>query len=183
MELSTAIQQADLPAILERAFPDCGARAGRPGRVRCTWRGGKGWNGNLYQVKGRWRLHDFTTKEDFDAFEVLTRLVGLSARAAALELLAGQSSKPRRRKRSRMIEVEFNPPDLPDELLVWLWATKKLRVPLWDINRPQLTKLGALTLELLADWMADSLRSALLECGFVQAYQNPLNHIEKSEKS
>ena len=171
MDLTSAIQQADLPSILEREFPTCGARAGRPGRVRCTWRDGTAWNGNLYLRAGRWRLHDFSTNEDFDAFDVLTRLVGLSPKLAALELVRGQSnsSKRRTRTRSRFNLNEFNPPEFPDGLLGWLWATKRLGIPLWNAERPRSTTDGALTLELLADWLADSLRPAFVEAGYLQA--------------
>jgi hypothetical protein len=172
VSLQAAIQAADLPGILETHFPESGARAGRGSRVRCVWRGGEGQTGNLYRAHERWRLHDFATNQDLDAFDVLTQIVGLSSAEAAKWLRAGlqdpTQSPERPKKAARVRLVELNPPEFPEELLGWLWAHQKLGIPLWNPDNPRATKAGGQTLELLADWIAESLRPALEEAGYLK---------------
>ena len=95
MTLREAVQAADLTAILERLSPESGARAGKRGRIKCVWRGGTDYSGNLFQVRsGQWKLHDFVTGETWDAFDVLTQIGGMSKAQAAAEL-TGERAIPR----------------------------------------------------------------------------------------
>jgi hypothetical protein len=171
MSLQAAIQAADLPGILEVYFPKSGARAGKAGRVRCVWRGGEGWTGNLYRAADRWRLHDFSTNQDMDAFDVLTELVGLSSTSAAKWLRGDVQDPPqshqRPNKAARVHLVSYDPPDLPEELLSWIWVHRQLGIPLWQPDDPRASGVGALTLDLLADWIAESLRPVLEERGYL----------------
>ena len=123
MTLREAVRTADLPAILERLYPDCGARAGKRGRVRCVWRGGDDDSGGIFQTRGGvWKLKDFVTAEIYDAFDVLTRIGGLSNAQAAAELTGERATaQPTNTPKLRALEVD--PPDFPDELLACiLWS-------------------------------------------------------------
>ena len=156
--LREAIRLADLPAMLERLHPTCGARAGKRGRVRCVWRGGEELSASVYQVPdGGWRLHDFVTDQTWDAFSALVEIGGLTRSQAARELI-GTRVRPRRRPKQRPTVSAC--PDFPDELhamILWARITKR---PLWPVDEPR-TEQGRRALELLAGWMAEELRPAL----------------------
>jgi hypothetical protein len=158
--LRDAVLAADLPAILERLYPECGARAGTRGRVKCVWRGGQDLSGNLFQAKGgTWKLHDFVTGETMDAFDVLTQIGGLTKAQAAAELTGERATaQPTSTPKSRA--VEYHPPDLPDELLACLLWSRITHRALWPAEG-EMTQQGRRCLELLADWIADTLRPVL----------------------
>jgi hypothetical protein len=158
--LREAVHSADLPAILERLYPESGARAGQRGRVKCVWRGGTDESGNLFQVRGgTWKLHDFVTGETWDAFDVLTRIAGLTNAQAAAKLL-GERATAQSSATPKARAVEFHPPDLPDELLICLLWSRFTGRPLWPVEG-EMTQQGRRCLELLADWIADTLRPVL----------------------
>ena len=157
MTLREAVQAADLPAILERLAPECGARAGKRGRIKCVWRGGTDDSGNLFQKRdGQWKLHDFVTGETWDAFEVLTLIGGMTKAQAAAELTGERAvSKTSSTPKARTLEVD--PPDFPDELLACLLWSRITGRPLWPIHPAQTSQQGRRCLELLAGWIVASL--------------------------
>jgi hypothetical protein len=162
--LSEAIQNADLPAILERLFPDCGARAGQRGRVKCVWRGGDDLSGGLFiDRSGRWKLKDFVTNQNLDAFQVLVELGGLSKAQAALEL-TGVQADPKAKKQTTTATLNRTSYDyaFPEELQGWLWASRMVKQPLWNNSNLE-SQPGKLCLDLLADWIAESIRDEVGE--------------------
>ena len=123
MTLREAVKAADLPAILERIAPECGARAGKRGRIKCVWRGGTDYSGNLFQDQsGMWKLHDFVTDQTWDAYDVLVEIGGMSKAQAAAEL-NGERATARAYSASKARMLEIHLPDFPDELLACLpWS-------------------------------------------------------------
>ena len=155
--LREAIQKADLPAMLERLFPDCGARAGQRGRIKCVWRGGTDYSGSLFVDRGgKWKLTDFVTNESFDAFEVLISLAGMTKAQAALELTGERPDATRRKSKPPKLS---NLPEFPIELRGWLWAYKMVKEPMWDTNTPN--RFQTEMLEILAEWIADSIKDSI----------------------
>lgn len=159
MSLTEAIRAADLPAILERIAPDCGARAGKRGRVKCVWRGGTDDSGNLFQVRsGQWKLHDFVTEQTWDAFDVLVQIGGMTKAQAAAEL-TGERAISKVSSTPKVRALEIDPPDFPDELLACLLWSRITNRPLWPVNGEQTSQQGRRCLELLAGWIAESLET------------------------
>jgi hypothetical protein len=125
--LREAVQAADLPAILERLYPNRGARAGKRGRVKCVWRGGTDESGNLFQARGVWKLHDFVTGETWDAFDVLTNLAGMTNAQAATEL-TGERATAQEDATPKPRALKLYPLDFPAKLescLLWSRITKR----------------------------------------------------------
>jgi hypothetical protein len=159
--LREAVQNADLPAILERLHPECGARAGKRGRVKCVWRGGDDLSGGLFQTRGGiWKLKDFVTGETWDAFDVLTQIGGMTNAQAAAEL-TGERATAQGDAKPKPRALEIYPPDFPAELEACLLWSRITRRPLWPADPDQMTEQGRRCLELLADWIADSLHTSL----------------------
>lgn len=111
--LPTAIDQADLPALVGRYYPDSGARAGRKGVVFAVWRGDEHASFSLFKSDaGRWLYRDHRTCESGNAFGFLTDICGLSRAEAAAWLKAregtgtGVSVAPTSAPRSRKVSVE-----------------------------------------------------------------------------
>ena len=157
--LREAVKAADLPAILERIAPDSGARAGKRGRIKCVWRGGTDYSGNLFQKRGgQWKLHDFVTGETWDAFDVLTQIGGMTKAQAAAEL-TGERATPRISSAPRSPTLEIHPPDFPDELLACLLWSRITNRPLWPVHPAQTSQQGRRCLELLAEWIVESLET------------------------
>jgi hypothetical protein len=157
--LRDAVQTADLPAILERLYPESGARAGKRGRVKCVWRGGQDLSGNLFQAKGgTWKLHDFVTGETLDAFDVLTQIGGMTNAQAAAELTGARATTQRDAK-PKPKALEIDPPDFPAELEACLLWSRITRRPLWPADPNQMTEQGRRCLELLAEWIRSSLET------------------------
>jgi hypothetical protein len=172
MTLTAAIQAADLPGILERHFPTCGARAGKAGRIRCVWRQGEDLSGNLFKGKRKWQLHDFVTGETWDAFDVLTHLVGMSRAEAALELtgvrpISQQNGAAKTPQIAEPVPVDtwvsMELPEMPQELLEWMWAFEQVKEPMFG---DPMSPIGQHCLELLAGWVAECIR---LEMGESQS--------------
>lgn len=112
--LRGAIQQADLPALIDEHFPK--ARSGV--RVRCLWRDGRGINAQLYRWNRdqRWRMRDYVSGLDVDAYGFLVDVIGRSKSDAARELLrrAG-GSRPSGTSHANRTRVP-SPPPLPSDL-------------------------------------------------------------------
>ena len=159
--LRDAVQSADLPAILERLYPTCGARAGKRGRVRCVWRGGEDLSGSLYRsADGGWRLHDFVTDQTWNAYSALVEIGGLTRSQAARELV-GTGARPRQQRQRRQTvrqKVEIAAlPAFPDELLLYILVSRITGKPLWPVDAIP-TGQGRRALELLGEWIANCLR-------------------------
>jgi hypothetical protein len=164
MTLREAVHGADLPAILERLYPESGARAGKAGRVRCVWRGGNDLSGSLYRDRsGKWKLRDFVAGETWDAFDVLTQLAGMTNAQAVAELTGERAfarTTPDGTLPARPVRLEVNPPDLPDELLACILWSRITRRPMWPTDHGQpMTEQGRRCLELLAEWITTSLET------------------------
>jgi putative DNA primase/helicase len=158
--LREAGHAADLPAILERLYPESGARAGKRGRVRCVWRGGRDESGNLFQDRdGKRKLYDFVTRQTLDAFDVMTTIGGKTRAQAAAELTDERAiARPGPAPRTAVPEVEAL--DFPDEVLAnLLWSRLNGRA-LWPTDPAAMTEQGRRCLALLADWIVDSLKTA-----------------------
>jgi hypothetical protein len=156
--LTQAIQNADLPALLEQHFPNSGARAGKKGRIKCVWRGGSDLSGNLFiNKRGKWQLHDFVTGETWDTYSVLTELVGMTKSQAAAEL-TGEKADATQKKDQALKSEEVELPPMPEELSSWLWVHQQLKIPLWS---EPMSDLGKHCLELLAEWMAECIELEL----------------------
>ena len=116
--LRTAIQVADLPALVGHYYPDSGAQPGRKRVVLAVWRNEENESFSLFRGEGGiWLYHDHRTRESGNAFGFLTDICGLSKAEAAERLKAGRGeavapvvdltsmSAPRSRK------VEVSPGD------------------------------------------------------------------------
>ncbi len=135
---------------------------GKVGRVRCTWRSDSGdLNGALFRGRGgAWRLHDFVTGENWDAFSFCTDVLSMTRSSAASYLirLAGlegerDSSKPRHRP-AAISTARDDLPAFPVALESWRRVYALLGQPL----RLELQGVGREALESLAEWLADALR-------------------------
>ncbi len=113
--LPTAIDQADLPALVGRYYPDSGARPGRKGVVFAVWRGDEQASFSLFRSDaGRWLYRDHRTCESGNAFGFLTDICGLTRAEAAGWLKAGKGTgagtgvpvTPTSAPRSRKVGVE-----------------------------------------------------------------------------
>ena len=66
--LRDAIEQTDLPALVERYYPDSGARPGRKAVVFAVWRGEQHESFSLFRGEGNvWLYHDHRTRESGNA--------------------------------------------------------------------------------------------------------------------
>ncbi len=94
--LTSAIQSADFPALLERHFPNS---LGRGYRVRPVWRSeSRDTDAALKRFSdGAWILTDFALSKSWDAYQFLTDLCSYSPREAArlLILEAGIQDTPK----------------------------------------------------------------------------------------
>jgi phage/plasmid primase-like uncharacterized protein len=114
--LTEAINQADLPAIVSELYPDSGARPSSKHRAKAVWRGGDGdsvafWRGS----NGAWLASDFGQGEHYNAYKFLTDVAGLSKGDAARMLLehTGLSHQPNRKtyQAKRQPKPEISPVD------------------------------------------------------------------------
>ena len=162
--LTRAVSAADLPQLVASHFPESRAVAGKAGRVRCTWRSdSRDLNGALFRGRaGVWRLHDFVTGENWDAFSFCTDVLNMTRSSAASYLirLAGlehegrDSSKPRHRS---AVSISTAPDDLP-AFPVALESWRRVWALLGQPLRLELQGAGREALEALAEWLADALR-------------------------
>jgi hypothetical protein len=181
--LREAVQTADLPAILERLYPTCGARAGKRGRVKCVWRGGTDLSGALFQTRGgTWKLKDFVTGDTWDAFDVLTKLGGKTNAQAAAEL-TGERATAQTGKPPKPSVLEIHPPNLSDELLACLLWSRITKRPLWPHDPEQMTEQGRRCLELLAGWIRDSLAPITIRRRTDHRHRSPGGTMFKTEEA
>lgn len=166
--LEQAITNTDLADLIERHYPGSLAPGTSKRRVRCTWRGSQDFNARLYLAKnGRQNLRDYVTGQNLDAFGFLVHIVGMSRREAARALIleAGFNpdklvqSVPARPKKMAIRIVRV--PEFPAQLEAWAWIYRQGKTPLWKFDDPHQNKLSSKMLELLADWIAESLRPLL----------------------
>ena len=154
--LRVAISSVDLPGIIAQYFPDSRAVAGCAGRVRCLWRSNsRDLNGNLRRVvDGQWRVHDFVTGDDWDAFGFCVNALRMSRANAAKYLVrfTGLES-PRVRStsdwRSRKIpdvvaldDVPAWPEALESWRRVWAWFGQPLRLESNGVQREVLDQIA-----------------------------------------
>ena len=161
--LTRAVSAANLPQLVASHFSESRAVAGKAGRVRCTWRSdSKDLNGGLFRGRaGVWRLHDFVTGENWDAFSFCTDVLNMTRSSAATYLirLAGleherDSSKPRHQSAATIITTRDDLPAFPASLESWRRVWAMLGQPL----RLELQGVGREALEALGEWLADALR-------------------------
>lgn len=110
--LREAIEQTDLPALVERYYPDSGAHPGRKETVCAVWRGDEHESFSLFRGPGgTWLYRDHRTGETGNAFGFLTDICGLSKAEAAKQLKVGEENRavpaaPVPVKRSRRAKIE-----------------------------------------------------------------------------
>lgn len=87
--LETAINAADLPALVNNHYPDCGARPSSKRRARAVWRGGNNLSVSFWRDRrGAWRLTDHAIGETYTPFTFLTEIAGYSKQEARRYLLS-----------------------------------------------------------------------------------------------
>ena len=87
--LIKAIDTANLPTLVERYFPEARVNASHKMRIYRPWVTTKQeFDASVRQYPdGVWRLHDFVTNQDLNAWGFLIEIVGLPRREAAKMLL------------------------------------------------------------------------------------------------
>jgi hypothetical protein len=156
--LTQAIQEADLPAMVARHFPDSRAVPNKAGRIIPTWeKRSRDFNASLKRYPdGTWRLHDFVTNQDFNAFGFLVSIVGMTKADAAKYLiqLAGleeRSTQPRAKPQPR---IEPKPvPEMPKDLTEWIGVWNRFGGVQLGLEGAKLEGL-----KVLSNWLADALR-------------------------
>jgi hypothetical protein len=156
--LSRAIQQTDLPALLEQLYPESRAMAGRAGRVKRAWvSDSQDFNASLKRFPdGVWHLHDFVNNVGHDAFSFLVDIVGLTKAQAAQKLIrdAGLEQSQTRTRPKPQPKLELKPtPDMPKDLRDWVTTWQRVGGVRVGLDGAKLETLNA-----FAVWLADALR-------------------------
>ena len=149
--LRDAIEQTDLPALVERYYPDSGARPGRKAVVCAVWRGDEHESLSLFRGEGNvWLYHDHRTRESGNAFGFLTDICGLSKTEAAEQLLGGRGEAVVPEGSAaitsvrRSVEVEIEPGEAVYDALVRAVADNRVVRFEHPVSRVKLSKSAAL---------------------------------------
>ena len=156
--LTRAIQEADLPAIVARYFPDARAVPNKAGRVIPVWlKASRDFDASLKRYSdGTWRLHCFVTNQDFNAFGFLVSIVGMTKAEAAKHLiqLAGLEERKAAPRGKPQATIERKPiPEMPNDLTEWIniWNNfGGVKLGLEGVGHEGLTALS--------NWLGDALR-------------------------
>jgi predicted transcriptional regulator len=93
MKIMTTIPQAVQNVNLHRLIDDYFPQARKGNRIICQWRDGKRLSGYFFNTNNHWRLHDPVEKISYDAYDVLTKLLGFTPREASKEILERSNTK------------------------------------------------------------------------------------------
>jgi hypothetical protein len=157
--LTQALAQTDLAVLIDRHYPDARGRGRFQNRVRCTWRGGRDFNANLFKSRGgQQMIHDFVTGQTLNAYQFLTEIVGCSSGEATKTLIrdAGLEDQPHHVRQNRpqdpwRVAVL---PEFPEDLASWSRVHRRVQQPMitQDMN-PQTQS----HLEVIGRWLADAI--------------------------
>jgi hypothetical protein len=145
--LKNALQNANIKDYLNQFYP----KSISQNRVKCVWRGGTHFSGVLYQSKGKTRLRDHVTGEDFDAYDFLIKVMGYSKAQATREIIS----------RYGVFEVSkdvkthpvLKPPKTPEELRTVIAKLKTSQTHVDEVMRGNQDEL--------IQWFAKALQKAL----------------------